>query len=499
MVISRSKTTSRSCLMMGRQPDYQNKLFITGFNLDKRVRHDHPLRKIKEKIDFDFIYDQVKDSYGHKGNVSVPPPVILKLMLLLVLYNVRSERELINTIPERLDWLWFLGYDLEDEIPNHSVLSKARARWGVEAFKTFFERIVLQCVEAGLIDGSKVFVDASLIDANASNNSVMDTEKLNRYLNKSYKQLESRLDEIKAEKKTPADRRYISTTDPDASVNRQGGGKSKLRYKTHRAVDGKAEIITATKVTSGAVDDGHVLNDMLDAHEQNTQKKLQTAVADSKYGTIDNYLLCHDRKVKPHIPSFEKAHRGTGRQKGIFPKEAFCYDPDTDSFLCPAGQILRRRNHNKRRNQYEYKAPAKTCLQCKLKKKCTQSKYGRSLKRHVRQEDLDVMLKAAGSKNARKDIKHRQDLSERSFAWSTRYGYKRARWRNLWRMQIQDFLVAAVQNITILIKQPTLRLSKSNVRAEQVRRCHRKWAQCCAVESLSTWFSGLNVRLSCPA
>ena len=174
----------------------------------------------------------------------------------------------------------------------------------------------------------------------------MDTEKLNRYLNKSYKQLESRLDEIKAEKKTPADRRYISTTDPDASVNRQGGGKSKLRYKTHRAVDGKAEIITATKVTSGAVDDGHVLNDMLDAHEQNTQKKLQTAVADSKYGTIDNYLLCHDRKVKPHIPSFEKAHRGTGRQKGIFPKEAFCYDPDTDSFLCPAGQILRRRNHN---------------------------------------------------------------------------------------------------------------------------------------------------------
>ena len=97
----------RICAMMGRQPHYQNKLFITGFNLDKRVRYDHPLRKIKD--DFDFIYDQIKDSYGHKGNVSVPPAVILKLMLLLVLYNVRSERELINTIPERLDWLWFPG------------------------------------------------------------------------------------------------------------------------------------------------------------------------------------------------------------------------------------------------------------------------------------------------------------------------------------------------------------------------------------------------------
>ena len=67
-----------------------------------------------------------------KGNVSVPPPVILKMMLLLVLYNVRSERELMLTIPERLNWLWFLRYDLDDDIPNHSVLSKAKVlRWRV--------------------------------------------------------------------------------------------------------------------------------------------------------------------------------------------------------------------------------------------------------------------------------------------------------------------------------------------------------------------------------
>ena len=484
--------------MMGRQPDYQNKFFVTGFNLDKRVRKDHPLRKIQEKIDFDFIYKEVKDAYGYKGNVSVPPPVILKMMLLLVLYNVRSERELISTIPERLDWLWFLGYDLENEIPNHSVLSKARARWGVEAFKTFFERIVWQCVEAGLVDGSKVFVDASLIDADASNNSVVDTKKLKRYLNKSYQRLESRLDDIKTEKTTPADSRYISTTDPDASVTRQGSGKSKLRYKTHRAVDGKQEIITATKVTSGAVDDGHVLGDMMDAHEQNTQQKLETAVADSKYGTIENYLLCHDRKVKAHIPSTEKAHRGSGRQKGIFPKKDFSYDPETDTFLCPAGQVLRRRNYNKRRKHYEYKASAKTCVQCEFRKKCTQSKDGRTLKRHERQEELEVMLNEAGSRKARKDIKHRQDLSERSFAWSTRYGYKRARWRSSWRMQIQDYLIAAVQNITILIKQPKERMSKSNVRAEEVRVCRLKRTRCCAMEALYNWLSGLNRSLLCP-
>jgi hypothetical protein len=95
----------------------------------------------------------------------------------------------------------------------------------------------------------------------------------------------------------------------------------------------------------------------------------------------------------------------------------------------------------------------------------------------VRQEELDVMLKKAESRKAKRDIKHRQDLSERSFAWSTRYGYKRARWRNLWRMEIQDFLIAAVQNITILIKQPKDKMSKSNVRMEEVRTCQQKRTQ----------------------
>lgn len=168
--------------MMGHQSDYQHKLFITGFNLDKRIPKDHILRKISEKIDFDFIYKEVKDTYGTNGNVSVPPPVILKMMLLLFLYDVRSERELVDSIPLRLDWLWFLGFDLEDDIPNHSVLSKARARWGVTAFKKFFEIILWQCVEEGLVDGSKLFIDSSLIDADASNNSVVDTRSLRKDL-----------------------------------------------------------------------------------------------------------------------------------------------------------------------------------------------------------------------------------------------------------------------------------------------------------------------------
>jgi transposase len=459
--------------MMGYQSGFQPKLFYHQVNLEERVPQNHILRKIQSTIDFDFLYEQVKGTYGGNGNVSVPPPVILKMMLLLVLYNVRSERELMSTIPLRLDWLWFLGYDLDSEIPDHSVLSKARARWGVKAFKRFFKRIVWQCVEAGLIDGSKLFVDSSLIDADASTNSVVDTHSLKKYLNKSYRRLEARLDELVTEKKTPANSRYISATDPDASVTRHSGGKSKLRYKTHRAVDPHCEVITATKVTPGSVDDGEMLKEMVDAHKENTQKELDTVVADSKYGTIDNYLICHDRGIKAHIPSLERTHRGSGRQKGIFPKEAFTYHPDTDTFTCPAGHTLKRRHYHKNRNHYEYKASYERCARCELREHCTRAKDGRSLKRHARQGEVGRMLHHATSTEAKRDIKTRKHLSERSFGQSTRYGYKRARWRRLWRMQIQDFLIAATQNITVLITHSKEKISKSNAQIGRIIRQRR--------------------------
>jgi transposase len=445
--------------MMGRQSKVQNKLFYTAINLEQRVRKNHILRKVKRNIDFDFIYNEVKNKYGINGNESVAPPIILKMLLLLIFYNVRSERELAATIPERLDWLWFLDYDLDDDIPNHSVLSKARARWGVEAFKIFFESIVWQCVQAGLVDGSKIFMDSSLVQADASNNSVVNKESLKRYLNKSYQILESRLEQEQqsrssddALKSGTANKKYISTTDPDASVTRRGSGKSTLKYQVHRSVDQKCEVITATEVTPGEVHESHRLKSLIDNHEKNTEKTVETAVADSKYGSTENYLACKDRDIKAHFKSLEETQKGTGTKKGIFPKEAFTYNAETDTFTCPAGQTLKRRKFYKKRQHYEYIASAGTCNSCQLKEQCTKSKSGRTLKRHLRQDDLDSMLKQASSPESKQDIKTRQHLMERSFARATRYGYQRARWRRLWRVQIQEYLTAAIQNIMILLK-----------------------------------------------
>jgi transposase len=115
---------------------------------------------------------EVRRFYGYNGNVSVGPVIVVKPLFLLFYDNVTSERELMRIIPERLDYLWFLGLGIDDEIPDHSVLSKARRRWGRDVFEKLFVQTVRDCVDAGLVDGSKIHVDGSLVDANASKDSV---------------------------------------------------------------------------------------------------------------------------------------------------------------------------------------------------------------------------------------------------------------------------------------------------------------------------------------
>lgn len=442
--------------MMGYQDPLQGKLFYAGINLEKRIRKDHPLRKIDQFIDFDFVYKEVADKYGFNGNVSVAPPVILKLMLLLVFYNVRSERELMNTMSERLDWLWFLGYDLDTDIPDHSVLSKARKRWGVEIFKGFFERIVWQCVEAGLVDGSKIFVDSSLIDANVSNNSVIDTKSLKCQLNENYKQLESRLEEREQREEKEnnpykkVNTRYISATDPDAAiVNR---GKSKLSYQIHRAVDQTSEIITATETTAGDVNEAHVMLPLIEEHKTNTGIKADTVIGDSKYGTIENFLACHDIGINAHIPDLRRAAIKRTEKRLLFTEEKFIYNQQSDTYTCPAGNTMKKKSLHMSRQSMDYGASKKICAACGIREQCTENKSGRTIKRHLRQSELNYMREISRSNTSKQDIRTRQHLMERSFAQSKRYGYDRARWRGLWRVKIQEYLTCALQNIQVLVK-----------------------------------------------
>src|SRR6266566_9649713 len=114
-------------------------------------------------------------------------------------------------------------YGLDQKIPDHSVLSKARARGGKEVFESLFVRTVAQCVEAGLVDGSKLHVDASLIAADAAKESVIKgAPQLIAALKRAYGATESKLEERSlGESDQKVNERMMSLSDPDAALVHQ--------------------------------------------------------------------------------------------------------------------------------------------------------------------------------------------------------------------------------------------------------------------------------------
>ena len=447
--------------MMGHTKPPQPPLFYPGFSLEQRVRTDHALRLVAKKIDFNFVAQEVEHLYGAVGHESVPPPVILKMMFLLFYYQVPSERELMETIPERLDWMWFLGYELDSVVPNHSVLSKARARWGVPAFRAFFERVVEQCAHEGLIDGRKIFCDASLVDADASVKSIVSRQRLCLVSD----QLEERLDERSSESDPPDEPpsgargggKLSSTTDPDAAVVRSRNSKARPRYKSHRAIDDRHGVITATLVTPGDVNEGHQLMALMDQHETTTKMRTEVAVADSQYGTRENFLACADRGIAAHLaPLRESNNEAALRRQGKLTRSDFTYDPAFDVYVCPQGTTLTRLQDKPDKKSIQYVAPRTACEACSLRSRCTESTTrGRSLLRDYRQDELDRIIEQTRSPAGRADLRRRHHFMERSFAQATPFGFKRCRWRRQWRAEVQDLLIATIQNIGILIRKAT--------------------------------------------
>lgn len=188
------------------------------------------------------------------------------MALLGSLYGITSERKLAQECRLNLAFMWFWGYDLDETPPDHSILSKARVRLGREVYEQFFRHVVQVCQDRGLVQGEKVFIDATIIQANASLDFLVERgvghqlqTTPEEYLDEVWR--ENRSGEVEsleednnfdsdgsAREKScreprPKDRqtnkRWTSRTDPDASlITRKGWLKPILAHKVHIAVDG---------------------------------------------------------------------------------------------------------------------------------------------------------------------------------------------------------------------------------------------------------------------
>lgn len=162
--------------MIGKKTLQQKSFY--GISLEQLVPGDNFYRRLDAELNLDFIYPLVKHHYGNEGQQSIDPAVFFKICLVGYLNNITSDRRLIAYCSDSLAIRLFLRYDIDEELPWHSTISRTRQLYGEEVFMELFRRVLSLCVQKGMVRGKRQAVDSAFIKANASLDSLLEKEVL---------------------------------------------------------------------------------------------------------------------------------------------------------------------------------------------------------------------------------------------------------------------------------------------------------------------------------
>jgi transposase len=481
----------------------------------KRRCLDHPIRRSLEELvspdDFDryldatldlgFVREWVRDCYAERGRPSIDPVVFFKLQLVMFFEGVRSERQLMRVVADRLSVRWYLGYDFDEPLPDHSSLTRIRTRLGLPVFQRFFEQVVQLCQQAGLVWGKELFFDATQVRANAHVDTLMPRWYLtakahldelfpghaegleqsnpaaaapemappvdetahvcavppfagspeeNERLAAANASAWRLLERFRLNPARPTTRGYHRTsdeweslTDPDAAPMKKGGPLV-LGYHDHYVVDGgKARIILGAFVTPGDVMENNPMLDLLWRVRFRWHLHPKRVVGDATYGTIENIRAVEAAGIRAY-----QATRSYEDRTPFFSASRFQYDATHDEYRCPQDHALRFERVKWTEDVRLYRADATTCNACPLKTACRESKHGRILHRSLYADDITrvkgYVETAAYQKAMRKRAVWVEPLFGEAKQW---HNLRWFRLRRLWRVNTEALLVAAGQNL----------------------------------------------------
>src|SRR3954464_12544684 len=199
--------------MLGRKERDQLELFMTG-SLRQLIPDHLILAKVDRVLDLSWLRGEVADLYcDDNGRPGIDPEVAVRLMLAGFLLGVVHDRRLMREAQVNLAIRWFCGYGLHEILPDHSSLTRIRQRWGAERFRRIFERTVWACIEAKIAKGEIVHIDASLIRADVSWESLAT-----RHVEVVGRENEGPLDEMAKAGRQTGKFKKVCTSDPDASM-----------------------------------------------------------------------------------------------------------------------------------------------------------------------------------------------------------------------------------------------------------------------------------------
>jgi len=463
-------------------------------SLEDLVPQDNFYRRLEATLDLSFVRELVGPLYAKGGRPSVDPVVFFKLQLVMFFEDLRSERQLMGVVSDRLSLRWYLGYDLFEPLPDHSSLTRIRERYGLLVFRRFFERIVQECVAAGLVWGEELFFDATKVEANASMESRIPRFAAQAHLGSLFGDEGAAETEAKDETSGPSDESELdalpaagddglraenakkddwiskdgkpdrtivrggyrrrsdyelSSTDPDASLMQYKRGATRMGYHAHYVVDGgKARVILNVLVTPADVTENQPMLDLLFRTAFRWRARVRRVTGDAKYGTKENVAAVEKASICAYVSmaDFEKKSPYYGASR-------FVYEPEGDLYRCPQGESLRLYTHSYTERLSRYRANPESCNACPLKPECTPGDSGRVLMRSFEEELLERVRAYRGTAPYEKALRKRKVWVEPMFGEAKEWhGMRRFRLRTLWRVNAEAMVTAAGQNIKRLLR-----------------------------------------------
>ena len=423
--------------------------------IDDLVPEHHILRDIDKAIDFRFIYGLVRDLYcGDNGRPSIDPVVLFKIVMIQYTFGIRSMRQTIKDIEVNMAYRWFLGYDMTEKIPHFTTFGKNYSRRfaGTEIFEKIFEHILGEAVNAGFVDASAVFIDATHIKANANNhkytNEIVKIEA-KHYQDELQKEIErDRETHGKKPPKSPKDggepqTKTVkkSTTDPDCGLFHKGEHKKEFAYTAHVACD-KHNFVLDCDVSAGNIHDSVMFDDLY----RNTLSRfpeIEMTALDSGYRTPWIMKQVFDSGRLPSVP-----YKRPMTKEGFFRKREYAYDEYFDCYLCPNNQILKYSTTNKD-GYREYKSNSSICKNCPCRSQCTESKsFQKVVTRHVWEEYMELAEDVRHSSKGKEIYKLRKETIERVFADAkVKHGLRFTQFKGLARLKMQVLLTFSCMNL----------------------------------------------------
>ena len=473
--------------------------------LEDLVPPDHFYRHLERTLDLGFVRDLVRDTYAETGRPSIDPVVFFKLQLILFFEGLRSERQLMRVVADRLSLRWYLGYDLTEPLPDHSSLTphpgalragrlppllrgdrravhRGRAWSGARNCTSTRPR----SRPTPRLDSlqPRFAVEAHLAQLFAADDAGDDgddergrcrrgqstsgaaeplplpialTERSTRGAGRGAAARHDWIGRAGRPDRTRTSGPYrrtadfrVSTTDPDATPMPTGGRATRLGYQDHYVVDGgKARIILTALVTPAEVQENQPALDLLWRTRFRWKLRPRQVTGDTKYGTVENIVAIEEQRIRAYVPL-----SAVGQRAGMFGEQDFRYDAAADVYHCPGGAVLRFLSQSEATHRRIYQAPAAACKACALRAQCTTSPRGRRISRSLDEAYLDRVRGYHATEAYAKAMRKRQVWVEPLFAEAKDWhGLRRFRLRGLEKVNGEALLIAAGQNLKRLLSR----------------------------------------------